>query len=203
MIYFFNAGLQQYFALSSAKSSRLSQGCVRSQDLSCSQAVLFPAAICSTLGGHFTFPDASFLLPLFQTLQHGDDVRWFLSQFDRPCCVFVSTEDSRPFLPSLAHTRTLSAWKKNTFMSYCICKTESLPLANPAQIFTVDSQVLVQSSWRELTSVFPFDTRHEWKTRQTRFPHKGLEGSSSISEAACSAGFITFGTHKKNPFLTI
>lgn len=120
----------------------------------------------------------------------------FLCQFDRPCCVFVSAKDSRPFLPSLTHTHTLSAWKKNTFMSYCICKTENLPLVNPAQIFTVDSQVLVQSSWRELTSVLPFDTRHEWKTRQTRFPHKGLEGSSSISEAACSAGFIRVHRHR-------
>lgn len=79
-------------------------------------------------------------------------------------------------------------------MSYCICKIKSLPLHNPAQIFTVDSQVLGQSSWWKLTSVLSFDTRHKWKTRQTRFPHKGLEGSSSISEAACSPGFT--GVHR-------
>lgn len=50
------------------------QGHVRSRDLSCSQALLYPAAICSTLGGHFAFSDAFFPLPLFPTLQHGDNV---------------------------------------------------------------------------------------------------------------------------------
>lgn len=115
-----------------------------------------------------------------------------LSQVDRPRCVFVSTKNSRP-LPPLTHTDTLSAWKTNTFMSYCICKTESPPIIQtPPQIFTVDSQVLVQSSWRWLTSVFPFDTCQEWKTRQTSFP-------SSISEAACSYGDTETHT-RKTPF---
>lgn len=58
------------------KSSSLLQGHVRSQDLSCSQSVLFPAAIFSTLGGHFTFPYAFIPLPLFKTLYLQDAELW-------------------------------------------------------------------------------------------------------------------------------
>lgn len=72
------------------------------------------------------------------------------------------------------HTYAPPARKTNMFLSYCICKTkeENLPSPNPKHILTSDSQVLGQLSWQKLTSVLPFDTRHKWKTRQTRFPHK-------------------------------
>lgn len=90
MIYFFYGGLQEYFVLSSGSLP----ACCRDMSgakisLAHKPAVLFPAAIFSTLGGHFTFSYALFPLPLLQTLQHGDYERWFLSQFDGPCFVFL------------------------------------------------------------------------------------------------------------------
>lgn len=116
-------------------------------------------------------------------------VRVFLSQFDGLCCVFVLTETSHP-LPPLTQSHTLSTCKTNTCMSYCI--------SGPAQIFTVDSQVLVQSSWLELTSFFPF-LRHVLPEKQDKQVfNKGLEGSSSVSDAAYRHRNIC--THKKDPF---
>lgn len=191
------------------KYSSLLQGHVRSQDLSCSQVVLFPAAIFSTLGGHFTFSSAFFFHS--HCFKHCNTAMmssgFYLSQTG-PWCGFVSNRNT-PISPTLAYTHALSSWETNTFVSYCICETKSLPPPDPTLIFTVDSQVLGQPCWLELTSVLPFDTHHKWKTRQTRFPHKGLEGSSSASEAACSSGFTRVhtyahrrpvGSDKKKPF---
>lgn len=153
MIYFFYGGLQEYFVLSSGSLPACCRDMSECQDRSHSQTTLFPAAIFWTLGGHFTFSDAFFPLPLFQTYNAVTLEVNFISV----CFNLVS-----PAHHTHIH-HTVSVKQK-----------QKLPSSHPTQIRTVDSQVLGQSSWQELTSVLPYDRCHKWKTRQTRFPHKGV-----------------------------
>lgn len=74
-----------------------------------------------------------------------------LSQFDWPCCVFVWVKNSHPFLPWLRLTLAHIVYVKHKHMHVRLYR----PLVGPAQSFTVDSQVLVQSSWQEPASIFP------------------------------------------------
>ena len=185
------------------KSPRLLQGHVRSQHRSSSQATLFPAAIHSTLGGHFTFSYAFFPLPLGQK-KTATLWRWlvnFISVWRALLYLcLLCPPPPPPHFPTRTHTHTHTHthclhWQQTHSCHTVSARRKSLRWPYPTQIFTVDSQVLGQLSWQELTSVLLFDTRHEWKTRQTRFPHKGLEGPSSVSEAACSPGFTRVHTH--------
>ena len=127
------------------KSPRLLQGHVRSQHRSSSQAALFPAAIHSTLGGHFTFSYAFFPLPLAQkncnTMTMSGE---FYLSLTGPV---VSLSPTPPHSPTHTHTHThthartharththkhthtLPALKTNTFMSYCIGETKKPPIA--------------------------------------------------------------------------
>lgn len=115
------------------KSSRLLQGHVRSQDLSYSQAVLFPAAILSALGGQFTCSCAFFPLPLLQTLKHSDDEWWFLSQFDGSLSVFLSTKNP-PFPLTYSHTHIRTACMEDKHIHvilYLQDEKKKLPSPNP------------------------------------------------------------------------
>lgn len=157
MIYFFYGGLQEYFVLSLGS---LPACC---WDMSGAKIALAHKPRCSLqLYSQPWVVTLHFLIPSLHShcFKHCNTVTMSGGFYLSLTGPVVSLSQLRtPPVPT--HTHTLSAWKTTTFMSYCICKTKSLPPANPAQIFTVDSQVLGQSSWRELTSVLPFDTRHK------------------------------------------
>lgn len=126
MIYFFNPTLQEYFM--PYLQGGLQWCCRDVTRVEISPAALFPAAICSTLGGHFTLTDAVFPLSQLPALQHSDDDLWFLSWSDRPCFVFVSSENSHPFLPWLTHSHCL--YERQTHS----CHTVS-PISQPRPDF--------------------------------------------------------------------
>lgn len=164
---FLVAGLQNCFALSWGKSTSLLQEPVSSWELLLMIYGFSLQAICSTLGGHFTLMHWC-LLPTPTVSNIATQRRWG--------CFYLSLTGSvvslswlrhpTPFLPLLNHTHCLH--ERQTRVSYCI--------SGPAQIFTVDSQVLVQSSWLELTSFFPFLTHVLPEKQDEQVFNKGLEG---------------------------
>lgn len=210
MIYFFNGGLQEYFVLSSGSLP----ACCR--DMSGAKISLAHEPCCSLqLYSQPWVVTLHFLVPSFhsQCFKHCNTVMMscgFYLSLTGPV-VSLSQLRTPPFFPTHIHTK--SAWKTNTFMSYCICEIKSLPSPNSTQIFTVDSQVLGQLSWRELTSVLLLTHVTNEKRDKRDFHIKGWRAHLQFLKRLAALGspeytgtethMYTFGSHKKKFFVAI